>query len=70
MAFVAALGLIVDKPSFDKKEVRARTGLLFVLFLFIPSRPSYQFSSVAVTNKTSSTSYANSPRVSPNSSLR
>ena len=30
MSLVAGVGLISDKPSFDKKEVRARTGLLYV----------------------------------------
>lgn len=30
MSLVAGVGLISDKPSFDKKEVRARTGLLCV----------------------------------------
>jgi THO complex subunit 2 len=41
MTLVAALGLISDKSSYDKKEVRARTGLLCVSPLFLPSRLSY-----------------------------
>ena len=40
---MAVLGLISDKPSYDKKEVRARTGLLCVSFPSHPSRPSYSF---------------------------
>jgi THO complex subunit 2 len=37
MSLVAGVGLILDKPSIDKKEVRARTGLLYVsLFYSIP----------------------------------
>jgi len=34
MSLVAGVGLILDKPSIDKKEVRARTGLLYVSFSF------------------------------------
>lgn len=36
MSLVAGVGLISDKPSFDKKEVRARTGLLYVSLLSPP----------------------------------
>ncbi len=36
MSLVAGVGLILDKPSIDKKEVRARTGLLYVSLLSPP----------------------------------
>lgn len=36
MSLVAGVGLIFDKPSIDKKEVRARTGLLYVSIFLRP----------------------------------
>ena len=35
MSIVAGVGLVSDKPSFDKKEVRVRTGLLCVVVFYL-----------------------------------
>jgi hypothetical protein len=38
MSIVAGVGLVSDKPSFDKKEVRVRTALLCVVVFYLPTR--------------------------------
>ncbi|KAI0254213.1 transcription factor/nuclear export subunit protein 2-domain-containing protein [Lactifluus subvellereus] len=61
MSLVAAVGLISDKPSYDKKEVRARTGLFYKQNKFNLLREQSEGFSKLITEVTSALPPPHSP---------
>lgn len=61
LGLVASVGLVIDKVAFERKEIRTRTGLLWVSLVWFDFTSGSHVTGTA-TSRTSSICYVNNPK--------